>query len=188
MMVFPVWQDGFFQSSLDPSIFPGQNLYITVLWHLWIGCFVSPLYRSGHSSLHWLDCIGYVTLCLGVLSSGWTSFCLRVLECLKCTGMFCLLKILLKFSESPATYGLTMLFHFFGQFFCVSSGVSRGFDEGPARVSPSFEGCPLLPPFPLFWRAHSGLGGVRFWLHLACVPGGWWESKRRYWSVWLGFL
>ena len=54
-------------------------------------------------------CTGLTTLlylCLGVLSLGWTSLCLRVLEGLNCTGMSCFWRILLNFSKTPDRYTL----------------------------------------------------------------------------------
>ena len=44
-----------------------------------------------------------LSFCLGVLSFGWSSLCLRMFFSLKSTGMLCLAKILLSFSETPET-------------------------------------------------------------------------------------
>lgn len=121
VMVFPVWYRCLFLSFFERSIVPGQNLYITVqvivhcpsdagevlVWgvglRLWSSCFVSPIYRSVHSLLHWTAYTTLLCLRLGIFSFGWTNFCLRVLEGLKCTRMICLLITFLSFLKSSST-------------------------------------------------------------------------------------
>lgn len=53
------------------------------------------LHCTGQHKLH-------CCLCYGVLSLGWTNLCLSVLPGLKWTGILCLLKILLRFSDVRA--------------------------------------------------------------------------------------
>lgn len=59
-------------------------MYINVL--KWVSaCEAVVMYKS----LHW-TAYTLLRLCLGVLSLEWSSFCLRVLLALQCTGMWCL--------------------------------------------------------------------------------------------------
>ena len=59
-----------------------------------------------------LHCL-HVTTDVCVLFFGWTSLCLRVILGLKCTGMWSLEKILLSFSDTHATYGITVCLRLF---------------------------------------------------------------------------
>ncbi len=119
---FQFYIDGFLYSSFKPSVLSVQNMHIAVLkgvlallcWaiRLFNGCLVSPIYGSLHFSLHLTTYTRLLFVC-GVWSLGCTSFCLSVFLGLKNTGMWCLLKILLSFSDTPDTYGMTILLHLF---------------------------------------------------------------------------
>ena len=64
-----------------------------VLYHVLVRLLFGLSYIKG---LYTPRCTAYATplcFCLGVLSFGWTSLCLRVFLDLKCTGMSCLEKI-----------------------------------------------------------------------------------------------
>ena len=55
--------------------------------------FCLPMYKSVQSWLRWTALTTLFSSRLGVMSLGWTSFCLSVLAGLKSTGIWCLLKI-----------------------------------------------------------------------------------------------
>ena len=110
---------------------------------------------SEHSSMH----THYMSLFLGVLSFGWTNSCLKVWPGLRLTQILFFWKILLNFSERPATFGMTM-------FLLVSLSASSSslwpfgqFDKGPLQVATCLEHCLdlcqflLFPPVPegTFW-------------------------------------
>ena len=93
------------------------------------------MYKSVQSWLHWTAQTTLLCSCLCVLSLGWTSFCLSVLVGLKWTRMWNLLKILLSFSDFPATERMMMFLHF-PVFSSLSAlDLLRGFDKGPVRVT-----------------------------------------------------
>lgn len=69
--------DGLLYSSYKPSAFRVWTLLSLVLQELsllccamclWCGCFVSLMYKSVHSSLHWTAANTLLCLCLGVLN------------------------------------------------------------------------------------------------------------------------
>lgn len=74
---------------------------------LFNGCYICPIYKSMDSSWQWTAYTRLLLLSLNVQPLGWTSFCLSVLLGLK-NG---LLKILLRFLDTPDIHGMIILFH-----------------------------------------------------------------------------
>lgn len=130
-----------------------------------------------------------LSLRLGVLSLGLTSFCLRLWFGLKCTGILCSEKILLSFSNTPATYGSTMLLHllFFSTLLSVEVLFLRpSADLMKARITEGFKCflmCARSFSFPSAWDGTF----AAWWCKVPITPGlcssGWLESKSKYWSV-----
>ena len=60
------------------STWGGGSPVLCCATHLWRVCSVSPVYKCVHSWPHLTALITLLSLCLGVLSLGWTRFCLRV--------------------------------------------------------------------------------------------------------------
>ena len=114
---------------------------------------------------------------------GWTSFCLRMFLSFKCTGMSCLEKILLSFSETADTYGITVCLR---QFFLAFLPVWFGPFDFADLTNVQFG-------YPQVWRAFlegwcsfcfpSALVGIlsaRWWrvmMTASLCSRGWSESK-----------
>lgn len=101
----------------------------------------------------------FLCFCLGVLPSGWTDRCLRVLPGFKWTGMWCLLKLLFSFSQNTHNVGDG---RGLASFFSLSV-----FNEGPHRVVTWFEGETADDDSPFLWLnlwwEHFKPGGSGFW-------------------------
>ena len=130
-------------------------------------------------------------------SFGCTSFCLRVDWGLKLVAMLKFWKILRSFSDTPWTYGMVML----TLFLSVNGLHLRVFLDWSDGLRALLKAQCWYPHLAKASRRCfcSSLLAVsevmilsarwkRVFITESLCSKGWWESKARYWSVWVGFL